>query len=108
MNVGVMLIMLARLTGGGTGALNSKLSTGPARSIFERAPLTQSGQTSRPLSSTSFSGSVGRPQMAQLLSRVGKSSEGGGSPTKVMAEVEAADAAAARRPARLKPAPLPQ
>ena len=49
----------------------------------------------------------GRPQMAQLLSRFGKSSEGGGSPTKVMAEMEPADDPPAIDPPGLKPAPLP-
>jgi len=48
------------------------------RLIFDRAPLMQSRQMSLPLSSISSSGSVGLPQTAQLESRLGRSSGGGG------------------------------
>src|SRR5438105_748301 len=84
-NAGVTLTILARRTGLYSGLLNPSRSAGaPDRAILERAPLMQSGQTSRPLSSTSVLKSVGRPHTAQD-SGFGRSSSGGGSSWEVLA-----------------------
>src|SRR5439155_24774743 len=69
-NAGVTLIIFPRRTGTYAGALkpSKSASAAPAvpaaRGMYERAPLMQSGQTSLPLSSTSWLNSVGRPQTA--------------------------------------------
>src|SRR5687768_15698493 len=82
-----MLMKLVRRTGAGNGSLKPSISAPPsARSMRERAPLMQSGHTIRPLSSTSFSGSVGRPHTTQFESSDGMSSSGGGSPRYVIAD----------------------
>src|SRR3954466_408546 len=89
-NSGPILMICPRFGGGAVACLNaSKSAPAEGRSTFERAPLMQSRQTSRPLSSNSASAGVGRPQTAHSDSSGGGSLKPGvSSPVNVIAEIE--------------------